>query len=143
MILLVALVLTISLAGFVISAMGWVFIKLQEGKPIKRLFYILAVLGCIYWGGISYNGGRNVLNENILSRLQYDEDKGLSGNNRTSHLADAYFEQYTNNGQILFGVGNQTIRKSMEVLPKVQVLMIKLEAQAIRYFLCKMESCKL
>lgn len=63
LILLVALVLTISLAGFVISAMGWVFIKLQEGKPIKRLFYILAVLGCIYWGGISYNGGRNVLNE--------------------------------------------------------------------------------
>ena len=111
LILLVALILTISLAGFVISAMGWVFIKLQEGKSIKRLFYILAVLGCIYWGGISYNGGRNVLNENILSRLQYDEDKGISGNNRTSHLADAYFEQYTNNGQILFGVGNQTIRK--------------------------------
>lgn len=88
-------------------------------------------------GGISYNGGRNVLNEKILSRLQYDEDKGISGNNRTSHLADAYFEQYTNNGQILFGVGNQTIRKSMEVLPKVQILMIKLEAQAIRYFYAK------
>ena len=111
LILLVALVLTLSLAGFVVSAMGWVFIKLQEGKSIKRLFYILAVLGSIYWGGISYNGGRNVLNEKILSRLQYDEDKGISGNNRTSHLADAYFEQYTNNGQILFGVGNQTIRK--------------------------------
>nr|WP_303256086.1 hypothetical protein [uncultured Prevotella sp.] len=111
LILLVALVLTLSLAGFVVSAMGWVFIKLQEGKSIKQLFYILAVLGSIYWGGISYNGGRNVLNEKILSRLQYDEDKGISGNNRTSHLADAYFEQYTNNGQILFGVGNQTIRK--------------------------------
>lgn len=69
--------------------------------------------------------------------MQYDEDKGISGNNRTSHLADAYFEQYTNNGQILFGVGNQTIQKSMEVLPKVQVLMIKLEAQAIRYFYAK------
>lgn len=111
LILLLALVLTISLAGYVIAAMGWIFIKLQEGKSIKRLVQIFIVLGLVYWGGISYNGGNNILNDNILSRLQYDEDKGISGNNRTSHLADAYFEQYSKNGQILFGVGQQTIRK--------------------------------
>lgn len=110
-ILLLALVLTISLAGYVITAIGWIFTKLQEGKSIKRLVQIFAVLGIVYWGGITYNGGNNIFNDNILSRLQYDEDKGISGNNRTSHLADAYFEQYTKSGQILFGVGYQTIRR--------------------------------
>ena len=41
------------------------------------------------------------------------------------------------------GLETKQYEKSMEVLPKVQILMIKLEAQAIRYFLCEMESCKL
>lgn len=108
---LLALILTLSLAGFVITALAWVLIKLQEGKSIKRLFQIVCVLGIVYYGGISYNGGNNILNEQILSRLQYDKDKGISGNNRASHMAEAYFDYYMHTGEILFGVGQQQVRK--------------------------------
>lgn len=108
---LLALILTLSLAGFVIAALAWVLIKLQEGKSIKRLVQIACVLGIVYYGGISYNGGNNILNEQILSRLQYDKDKGISGNNRASHMAEAYFDYYMQTGEILFGVGQQQVRK--------------------------------
>lgn len=108
---LLALILTLSLAGFVIAALAWVLIKLQEGKSIKRLVQIACILGIVYYGGINFNGGNNVLNEQILSRLQYDKDKGISGNNRASHMAEAYFDYYMQTGEILFGVGRQQVRK--------------------------------
>lgn len=108
---LFALILTLSLAGFVIAALAWILIKLQEGKSIKRLVQIICVLGIVYYGGINYNGGNNILNEQILSRLQYDKDKGISGNNRASHMAEAYFDYYMQTGEILFGVGQRQVRK--------------------------------
>lgn len=108
---LVALILTLSLAGFVIAALGWVLIKIQEGKSVKRLIQIVCVFGFIYYFGINYNGGNNIFNNLILSRLQYDEENGISGNNRNSHMTDDYFDYYMQNGDILFGVGKQEVRK--------------------------------
>lgn len=110
-VLLCALILTLSLAGYVISALGWSFIRLQGGKSIKQLVKIVIALGVIYYGGISYNGGNNTFNENILSRLEYDEERGVSGNNRTSHMANAFFEECVNNGNLLLGVGGQKIKE--------------------------------
>lgn len=108
---LVALILTISLAGFVIAALGWVLIKIQEGKSVKRLIQIVCVFGFIYYFGINYNGGNNIFNNQILSRLQYDKENGISGNNRNSHMTDDYFDYYMQNGDILLGVGKQEVRK--------------------------------
>lgn len=107
---LVALILTLSLAGFVIAALGWTLVKIQEGKSVKRLLQIVCVLGFIYYFGINYNGGNNIFNNQILSRLQYDKENGISGNNRTSHMTDDYFDYYMQNGDILLGVGKQEVR---------------------------------
>lgn len=108
---LLALVLTLSLAGYVIAGIAWIFIKFQEGKSLKRLAQVAMVFSAIYFGGTYYNGGNNILNNNIISRLQYDQDTGIAGNNRTSHMADDYFENLTNSGEILTGIGAKRVRQ--------------------------------
>lgn len=92
---LTALILAFSLAGYVLAFIGWIifaFSKKSVGKVIKFLLGVLLSTAVIYNIAINYNNGKNYLNEKIISRLQYDEEKGISGNNRTTLYTDSYFE---------------------------------------------------
>lgn len=63
--------------------------------------------GIITWfallGAQFYNDGDNMMNELILSRLQYDKEKGLTGNDRSSQASDNIFYRVVSSGNILFG----------------------------------------
>lgn len=103
--LLIAELLSFSLAGYVTLIIAFIIYKYSQRAPITR--YIIYFVGflCIYWGTTMYNGGDNTVNHLIVQRLQSDEDKGFVGNNRTGEAADYYFDQVMTSSRMFFGLG--------------------------------------
>lgn len=110
-VILFALVLSFSLAGYVITFLGWISLLYSKRTPItKYLIYCIIVIGIFYYSQF-YNNGDNFFNNYIFSRLESDKDKGIKGNNRNSELTDFYFNKMCDDGSILLGVGPEYIRK--------------------------------
>lgn len=102
-ILLVCLILSFSLAGYVVSFIGYTLFSLSARKKMKRILGLGIMVLFMLWGAQYYNNGDNMMNELILGRLQYDEEKGLSGNDRSSQESDYIFAKVISSGGILFG----------------------------------------
>lgn len=101
-ILLIALLFSFSLAGYVLALIGAI---MQKSNSIKKFIPLIIVLGIVYVVGKNYNSGNNLLNNYILVRLEYDEEKGITGNDRSSTIADDIYENYVlkNTEYLLFG----------------------------------------
>lgn len=101
-ILLIALLFSFSLAGYVLAVVG---VMMQKSNKIKRIMPVIIVLGITYVVGKNYNNGNNLLNNYILVRLEYDEEKGITGNDRSSTITDDLYENYVlkNTDYLLFG----------------------------------------
>lgn len=103
--ILIALLLTLSLAGYALLLIGF-SLFLYYKHMIKTEYVILCffLLFSFYLSAIYYNGGDNIINEKILSRLQYDEEKGFVGNNRVFGLIDIYYAAlWTDTHTLLWG----------------------------------------
>lgn len=90
--ILIAIIFTLSLAGYVLAFISFIMILFYNRKITLRHLVIYSLLFlCIYFFGIYYNNGDNFLYERILSRLELDDEKGFTGNNRIFGLLDLYF----------------------------------------------------
>ena len=89
---LLALVLTISLAGYILAFVGFLFDRYTKRKVsiwlISSLCFIILSIS-VYAN--YYRNGDNVVNEKIVSRLEFDDEKGITGNHRVSDEVDLYF----------------------------------------------------
>lgn len=104
---LVTLILTLSLAGFIMTILAFIAHKMQYSrKRISILFCIGLSLFVAYSFFSEYNGGKNVINESIISRLEFDEDKGIVGNNRTSEAMDEQYISFLVSPDLIFGLRN-------------------------------------
>lgn len=105
-IILISVLVSLSLAGWMLTLIGYILNLFHIGKiSISRLvFSLLFIISFINIGQL-YNGGDNMINNEILSRLEYDEEKGFSGNNRNTEgiklLSIGIWE--TNTETILYG----------------------------------------
>lgn len=112
--LFVCTLFTLSLAGFLLLGFGFFLIKMQDGSVwimLKRSIYILLLFLVLFNVGKIYNGGNNYFNEFILERLEYDEEKGFSGNNRTSDQTDALFKRSIDSGNVYWGMDDNKYRR--------------------------------
>ena len=92
LVILASLVLSFSLAGYMLGLIGFLFSYYYQGKIKLKNFIMLVGLLCGFVAvGQNYNDGNNPVNELILSRLKSDEEKGISGNNRNSDYTDYLF----------------------------------------------------
>lgn len=112
-VLVLSIFISFSLAGYVILIVGFCLVK------IKNLNSVIAigVLAFAGWFSVAFlwNGGDNPVNTLIFERLEYDEQKGIKGNNRTVVQTDFFFRQCVEDGSIWLGVhdlkeGNRKIR---------------------------------
>lgn len=84
-IILISVLVSLSLAGWMLTLIGYILNLFHIGKiSISRLVFSLLFIISFINIGQSYNGGDNMINNEILSRLEYDEEKGFSGNNRNT-----------------------------------------------------------
>lgn len=101
--ILAALLFSLSLAGYLLFAVGWVLLKVKNLKTTLAtvVFGMTAIIGIQLWGG-----GDNTVNENILGRLESDKHAGIKGNNRTTPRTDNMFNIALSEGKIFFGIDN-------------------------------------
>lgn len=104
-VLLVSIFFSLSLAGFVLLLLGLVMIKLRNIRTMIGLSFIIGG----GWAFVTtvWNGGDNPFNLMVVSRLEYDDKKGIVGNNRTIKQTDFYFDQCIADGTIWTGVKTQ------------------------------------
>lgn len=101
----VSLVLTLSLAGFIMSLFAFIANRLEMSKRrVSTLVSIGVVVTIAYLFFSNYNDGNNAINEAIISRLEVDDDKGIAGNNRTSEALDDQFTELLTSSDLLFGM---------------------------------------
>lgn len=102
-VLLIATIMTFSLAAFVLLAMV-LFINawLKHQRILPKILFIISFLGITAIGAIFYNDGDNMLNSLIIERLAVDDGK-LAGDNRVTDTFEAAFDDYMKSDDILFG----------------------------------------
>lgn len=96
---------SLSLAGYVLIIIGYIFININKENIWKLAFLFLVGFAAVNIAK-NYNGGDNPINGVILSRLEI-EDGQLTGYNRTTEELDSYFSHgFFQNEKYLFGHGS-------------------------------------
>ncbi len=107
-ILFLSILLSLSLAAYMLLLIGFVLHYVMSGKFLKRLLVVFLYIATVIILGISlyvYNPDA-AFSKTIVERLEYDESKGISGNNRTTESFDSFYEQRFYKGwDCLLGVG--------------------------------------
>lgn len=107
-VLLVALLVTFSLAGYIISLVGYFLTKKHLIRvAIKYSIPMLLLIVGIVVFAVNYNKGDNIVNVMLVDRLMPSDDgKGIKGNTRASEQMDAQLENTIQRGELLFGSRN-------------------------------------
>lgn len=104
---LLSIIFSLSLAAYCLFFIGLCLHFFFKGVHIMKYILFMGMFaGAFYVFGQIYNGGDNILNEKILSRLVI-VDGELSGDNRTSMLFDAYYEDWFKHGDLINGYGKK------------------------------------
>lgn len=105
--ILVCTVFTFSLAGYVLTFIGYWLNALQSLRTTdvakKILPYAIFLIG-VYIAGTTYNNGNNLFNQLILERMQTDDENGFVGNNRTGEMTDGIYEDFLKTADVLSGM---------------------------------------
>ena len=110
-VILLAILMTVSLSGYVLAFLGYLFVKYYKGEiKLKFIITFLILVLLIYLFATFYNAGNNIINERIIARLEPDEEKGIVGNNRVFGEIHLYFlRMFSNMRLLLFGYSRETI----------------------------------
>lgn len=114
MVILICTVFTFSLAGYIMMFLGYCIIALQSLKVkqiVRKVIPYILILSVVYYAGITYQNGNNLFNELILERMQIDDEKGFSGNNRTGELTDNTYESFIKTPEVMTGLSPQKYSK--------------------------------
>lgn len=110
-VLWVSLIISLSLAGYIITFIGYTLYLLSTGKSLGKIIVFAIGAIIVYFVSINYNDGNNYINKMIIERLQYDEEKGIAGNNRTGAGTEFYYNQAIENGDIWLGLGSERVKQ--------------------------------
>ncbi|MDE6631491.1 MAG: hypothetical protein K2K23_00665 [Muribaculaceae bacterium] len=89
-IMAVSVLFSLSLAGYLLALIGFIMLKINS---ISKGLITLGIIGVIVAGALSWSGGDNTLNEMIISRMEYDQNGGIKGNNRFYNNTDYEFKR--------------------------------------------------
>lgn len=104
-VLLIAILFSFSLAGYLLAAIGFVLLKVNT--IMKAI--VVGVMGALVLGFVSnLAGGENAVNELILRRLEHDESAGIKGNNRFNNNTDFTYTKTVKRGEFWTGVKDKT-----------------------------------
>lgn len=111
-IILAASLISLSLAAYVLMFIGVVLIYARDLRKLIALAFVL--IAAVFIIGKVWNGGDNIVSKLIFSRLKYDEEKIISGNNRSLYQTDYYYEEFRKEGALRYGIGAERFNEMME-----------------------------
>lgn len=109
--MLYAIFLSLSLAGYIMLVIAFTFHKFINRQSLRGVFVIPSIIALFYFAVINYNGGDNYLNSNIIERLMPDEELIISGNNRTTEMTREFFYEGLINGDSFIGLGVEKVAR--------------------------------
>ena len=102
-VLLIALLISFSLAGYIyLVAILFLNLWVRRKKMFAKIILSLVVLSSLVAGAFFYNKGDNLVHDLILLRLEVDDGE-LAGNNRVTTGFDADYEKFWDSADIFFG----------------------------------------
>lgn len=114
----VALLLTLSLAGYVLFIGGAILYSMSISikSTFKNLIYgIIGIIILTYFITLVLdNSYVDYVKSVTVDRLEFDEKKGIKGNNRTNESADIAFDKLVASPRILWGLGSKKYRKEAQ-----------------------------
>lgn len=112
-VILVSLLLSFSLAGWVLCAIGYLFIRYyQEKIHLSKVLVMIVLVAAFIGFAKTYNDGKNVLNEAVVSRLESDDEKGIAGNNRSSMYTQVlFFKMWSTPSTLVWGYDKEYIEQ--------------------------------
>ena len=107
--LLLAILFSFSLVGYMVLIVGLFlnYLFVQGKYRIAKLLGYVLLLGLISFYLIKNANKDNPFTTLIIERLEYDEDLGISGNNRSDDLFDYNYDQFVRSDKIILGMGDE------------------------------------
>ncbi|MDE6023649.1 MAG: hypothetical protein K2G13_09140, partial [Muribaculaceae bacterium] len=103
--LVLAVLFSFSLAGYLLLALGFVLLKIDN---IWKGIAAGVVFTAIVIGAINLSDGNNAFYELIIQRLEKDDSQGIKGNNRYFNDTDFIYSKAVKKGDIWGGVKDKT-----------------------------------
>lgn len=119
-IILLALVMSFSFAAYVLLLCGWMLYAKAVRLSFKPIILVLslAILSAISLEICTLNKeNKGVVSIYILERAKFDENKGLSGNNRNDEFFLNYYENFSEKIDYFVGVGRDEFRENFQGTP--------------------------
>ena len=107
--LIIGIILSFSLVGLVLFVGGIMARKIiiKEKHLYIKLLLIAVVLGGIGFYFTQYVEQENSVNKYVFSRLEYDEDNGIAGNNRTTSYFEKKYQRFLQSSERYLGMGQE------------------------------------
>ena len=107
-IFLISIILTLSLAAWIIVILSYFLFRTINTKNAVTLIVEILILVAFYIFFINFKDGDNIINNAIIERVQFNSSTGqINGYNRSSSETDSWFwNSYIHSDQVLFGVNN-------------------------------------
>lgn len=103
-VLAICVAFSFSLAGYLLAVVGFLLLKVNT---LGKAFAAAVVAVVVAIGAVSYLGEDSAVYELIVSRLEYDSDKGIKGNNRFDGDTDFVYERGVKSGEAWSGVSDK------------------------------------
>ncbi len=111
-VILLSIILSLSLAGYVLLLFAYIF---NSRISFTKILSFSLIIGWLFLFSTEiWDGGDNPLNTTIFERLEYDEEKGISGNNRNFNYTDEYFSKMCEDKSIIWGIGFDNFKKGLD-----------------------------
>lgn len=101
--LFIAILLSLSLAGYILLICA-ILLKLRL-KITTIILCAFFTFSTYYIITEEWNKGDNPVNIMLINRLEFDESKGIVGNNRVSESTDDYWKKFSRMEDVCFGIG--------------------------------------
>ena len=100
--ILIGLLLSFSLAGIFLLSVALIIKNISR---IKMIIILSLTIGSVFFITVrSWNNGDNPINILLVSRMEYDDEKGIVGNNRVSDSTDSFWKNFLEKKSLLFGL---------------------------------------
>lgn len=109
-VLLVGIILSFSLIGYILILIWYLY----KSAKINTIFLLLFISILGYTSIMTFRAANeeNVMYTYILSRLEYDDDRGIVGNNRSNDDADRKFAAMIKTSDCIFGISNKINKRN-------------------------------
>lgn len=119
-IIIVSILLSLSLAGYMLAVVGYILCAYYKGEmKVSKVATIVFSLFMFILLAQTYNDGDNVINREVISRFESDEERGISGNNRASFTVMLLFEDVLEKRELLlYGYDKEYQRLNEDMFTK-------------------------